>query len=290
MLAQNKIESLRSLSFLYNTSVIKDVLDTRSFVKIEDRINKHRGNILGSNAQIKFSSLLNTLYEQMTESYCNEYIYKNTILQKKLLEKYGFASTTLLSEFRIGKSIADLVLLNGEVKVFEIKTDLDSLKRLDSQLSDYQQFADKVYIVTNQKFIAQLLHLYSGSNFGIIEFDGKGLIERKEAQKSTNAFSYETIFKLLRKDEYLKIVKLMHNFIPDVPNTLIFRECLKLVKEKTIVEFQKFVVQELKKRKIDEPEYLKNPKTPYELGFICYSLNLSEVQYHSLYELLDTTI
>jgi hypothetical protein len=226
----------------------------------------------------------------MTESYCNEYIYKNTILQKKLLEKYGFASTTLLSEFKIGKSIADLVLLNGEVKAFEIKTDLDSLKRLDSQLSDYQQFADKVYIVTNQKFIAQILNLYSNSNYGIIEFDGKDLIERKEALKSTTAFSYETIFKLLRKDEYLRIVKLMHSFIPNVPNTLIFRECFKLVKEKTIFEFQKYAVEELKNRRIDEPEYLINPKTPYELGFICYCLNLSEVQYHSLYELLDTTI
>lgn len=290
MLTQNNIESLRSLSCLYSTSVIKEVLATHSFAKIEDRINKHKKVILGSNKKTTFSILLNSVYSQMTENYCNEYIYKNTILQEKLLEQYGFATTTLLSEFKIGKSIADIVLLNGEVKAFEIKTDLDSLKRLDSQLADYQKFADKVYIVTNQKFINQLLHLYSESNYGIIEFNGKELIERKTANQYTNAFSYDTIFKLLRKDEYLNIVKSIYNFIPDVPNTLIFRECFELLKKLSIIEFQKKAVFELKKRRIDEPEYLKNEKTPYELGFVCYSLNLSEMQYQSLYELLDTPI
>lgn len=266
------------------------MLCSNSFVKIEDRLNKHKKAILGSNKQVKFSYLLNTLYEQMTENYCNEYIYKNTILQKQVLQQYGFATTTLLSEFKIGKSIADIVLLNGEVKVFEIKTDLDSLRRLDNQLSDYHQFADKVYIVTNKKFVSQLLNIYSDRSYGIIEFDGKNLIERQEAKPSKEAFNYETIFKLLRKDEYLRIVELMFNFIPDVPNTLIFRECLKLVKEKSIFEFQKIAVKELKKRKISEPQYLVNTKTPYELGFICYSLNLDEMQYESLYKLLDTPI
>jgi hypothetical protein len=42
-------------------------------------------------------------------------------------------------------------------------------------------------------------------NYGIIEFDGKGLIERKEAHKSAITFSYKIIFKPSIKDEYLKI-------------------------------------------------------------------------------------
>jgi hypothetical protein len=43
-----------------------------------------------------------------------------------------FLSTTLLSEYQIGKSLADLVFFKWRLKVFEIKIVLDSLNRLNS--------------------------------------------------------------------------------------------------------------------------------------------------------------
>ena len=55
---------------------------------------------------------------------------------------------TLLTELNVGKSKADLVVINGTTTVYEIKTELDSTARLEGQLSDYIQVFDRVNVIT----------------------------------------------------------------------------------------------------------------------------------------------
>lgn len=290
MITHSQIESLRSLSFLYSTATVRNIIKTNSLLSIEERVKKHRKNVIDTCSKVSFHNFIVELYAQMEHNYCNEYLYKNTILNKCLIEQYGVLDTVLLDEFKVGKSIADIVLINGEIKIFEIKTDLDSLKRLDNQLKDYQAFANKVYIVTNHKYVEELSKRYSDSPYGILEFKSGCLIEKKEAQTYNNLIDHEVIFRTIRKEEYLNIVLKSFGAIPDVPNTQIFKECLKLIKQIPILEFQLLVIEELKARKIKSPQLLLNNELPEELRFVCYSLNLDNKQYEILYKLLDTTI
>lgn len=56
------------------------------------------------------------------------------------------------------KRRADLLKINGSTHAYEIKSDLDNLKRLTSQISDYHETFDKVTLVTTKK------HLKSARN------------------------------------------------------------------------------------------------------------------------------
>ena len=101
-------------------------------------------------------------------------------------------------------------------------------------------------------------------------------------------FEFDTIFKILRKQEYLDLVFDNYEFIPDVPNTKIFRVCYELLGKIDIVDFQKQVLSKLKERKLQNPVLLKSTNTPKELKHICNTLDFSEQEYQKLYNFLAT--
>lgn len=282
---------LRSLSTIYTTGAIKNIINHDGLLIFKSKINKHRKNVLSKYKSSKVSDLLKNVYQEMTNNYRNEYIYKNKILYEYLLKRYSLRTTILLNEFKIGKSIADTILINGEVKLFEIKTDLDNLLRLESQLIEYSKAVEKIYIVTNTRFIKKLKEIYSHESYGLIEFtDNNRLKIHKDAAVVRDNFEHTILFKMLRKQEYIKLIKDNFGYVPDVPNTLIYRECLKKSFEIDIISFQKMVFNLIKKRNIRSPELLKNNKTPDQLKYICYTLDLDNNEYDRLYNILDTVI
>lgn len=212
MIVQNQIESLRSLSFLYSTATVRNIIKTNSLLSIKERIDKHKDIFQNSDSGVTFSNLLSQLYVQMTDNYCNEYLYKNVILNKCFIDKYGLEDTVLIDEFKIGKSVADIILLNGEIKIFEIKTDLDSLKRLDNQLADYQTIANKVSIVTTHKYINELSQRYSSSPYGIIEFTKGELQEHKTAESNTDFQATNPYSKLFVRKSTLILLEITSVF------------------------------------------------------------------------------
>ena len=78
------------------------------------------------------------------------------MLNKLLLGVHSVNTTTALTEVAIAKSKADFVLINGKAVVYEIKTELDNLERLSSQVDDYYKAFDHVAVVTYEKNLQQL--------------------------------------------------------------------------------------------------------------------------------------
>lgn len=279
----NNIESLRSLSQIFSTANFSKIVRKKDYVNTFERIRKH--TTISKNTTN--SELLNNIYNELSHSYRNEYVYKNTLINKKLIKEYSLKTTIALNEFKIGSSIADFVLLNGKARIFEIKTELDGLNKLEKQIADYYAFATEVYIVTSSKHIKKLLNIYKESKVGIIELTKKNTLkEVKPAISNTDLLEHTAIFKTLRKNEYIKVLELNSVEIPNVPNTLFFKECLTLTKEINIIEFQKMAIKVLKKRNIKNPELLKDERIPNYLKHICYSLNLSKSEYEELHSFL----
>lgn len=272
----SEIRSLAQILSLANfKKIIRDKDYSATFYRIQRyiKLEKNTTNL----------EAINQIYNSLLRNYKNEYVYKNILINKLLLKKYSLKNTIALSEFNIGNSIADFVLLNGEAGVYEIKTELDGLEKLDKQLLDYARFADKVYVVSSSKHIPNLLTRYYNSNIGIIELTRRNALKTiKEPIKNNLSFNYEVLFKTLRKDEYLGLIKVFFGFVPNVPNTQIFRECLNLAKNIEIKEFQKLVVQKLKFRNISNPNSFKEKSIPEPLKHICYSLDFSEKEYQEL--------
>jgi len=254
------------------------------------RIKKYKKTVLGFDKTMSFDKFLELLYKEMMKNYRNEYIFKNAIINERLLQKYGLKTTILLNEFKIGNSIADIILVNGEVRLFEIKTDLDNLNRLDRQLSDYQKAIGKIYIVTDSKNLCEINKRYSLTRFGIIELDNFGYLrQQKEALNDESFFEHRTIFKMLRKEEYLSIIKEKYKTLPDVPNTKIFKESLKLIERLDVVSFQKMAFSRIKNRMPSLSKILDKP-APDELKLLCYVLGFNEEHYEKLFKLLKRRI
>jgi hypothetical protein len=280
----NNIEGLRSLSQIFSTANFNKIVRKKDYVNTFERIKKHT---TFSNS-ITNLELLDNVYNELLESYRSEYVYKNILINKKLIKKYSLKSTIALNEFKIGNSIADFVLLNGKARVFEIKTELDGLDKLEKQISDYYSFATVVYIVTSSKHIEKLIELYKETNVGIIELTQKNsLKEIKPALTKIDLLDHSSIFKSLRKNEYINVLEANSFQIPKVPNTLIFKECFNLSKDIDIVDFQKSAIKVLKKRNIKNPDLLKDNRIPNYLKHICYSLNLSKPEYEELNSFLN---
>lgn len=288
IIADKNIGSFRSLSKIFTTSNFNMVVRSNNLKLTDRNIKKYCTNI---KPNTRYSQVIKVVYSELLKEYRNEYFYKNSLINNYLLEKYSLKTTTVFNEFKISNSIADFVLLNGSAKIYEIKTDLDGLDKLNKQINDYVKFADFVYIVTSSKYVSKLLLDYADSSIGIIEFTKINKFkEHKKAQSNLKHFNHLTLFKTLRKNEYLEIVKNYFGYIPDVPNTKIFRVCYELICEIEISEFQKITFNILKKRKIKSPSLFESNKTPFELKQICYSLNFNKEEYSTLHNFLNKTI
>ncbi len=281
-LIMSTVQNIRVLSQIFSPPMFQKIVregDTTLF-------KKQTAKYLNLSSSATNLDIIRSLYKILQKKYRCEYIYKNHLFLD-IIKEYGLKDTLTLNEFKIASSKADLVLLNGSVRVFEIKTELDDFTKLSKQLNDYQKFADKVFVVTDERSAEKLSVEYANTNIGIIVLDAKNKLKTiKEANNNTSLFDFDTIFKILRKQEYLDLVADNFYVIPDVPNTQIFKACYKLLASKDIVEFQKQVMNKLKARKLLSPHLLKSSNTPKELKHICNSLNFNEQEYHNLYNFL----
>jgi len=251
---------------------------------LQKKIDKHL-NIKNQHYKNN-ADIIKKIYAHLSDDYPCEYIYKNTLFLD-IIEKYGLEDTVVLNEFRVGASKADLTMLNGEIKIYEVKTALDDLSKLSKQLRDYQKIADKVYIVTSPKFLDKLSSQYKDSNIGICVLQNKERLKEEKAAKSNSShFDFTTIFKTLRKPEYLSLVQEFFGEVPDVPNTKIFKVCYDLLSQITIEEFQKKVLKKLKEREISQRTLLISKKVPEELKYICNSLDFNKEEYKKMFNFL----
>lgn len=282
---QNNI-NYRSLSKIFTPSEFRKISQTSSCNSIKGKLKRNLE--FGSE---NLSKIVSFSYSQLETNYRNEYIYKNALLNQKLLDIYGLDETIVLSEFKLGNSIADFILLNGEIRVFEIKTDLDGFDKLEKQIEDYQKFAEKVYVVVSSKNSEKLFDEYKNTVVGIIELSDQNVLETiKEAETFKEKFDCKTIFKTLRKNEYLEIIEEYFGETPDVPNTQIFRKSLSWANKIDTCEFQEFVREKLKLRNLKCPDLLKSKQTPKELKHLCYTLDLSEKEYQNLHTVLKLPV
>ncbi|QHE94262.1 sce7726 family protein [Pandoraea fibrosis] len=83
---------------------------------------------------------------------------KKAVLHK-LLPQALAQDAVVVSEMVVGKADrrADLVVANGHLHAIEIKSDLDSLRRLEGQMAVYLSRFDKVTLVLSSKFVEHAL-------------------------------------------------------------------------------------------------------------------------------------
>lgn len=283
---QLEVKALRSLSTIFTPSSFRRIICTGDTSQCRTKIRRH----LPSNGPASLSQALKRVYSVLERDYRNEYVFKNEILQE-LLRNYSLRETRLLSEVRTGSSVADFLFLNGETRVFEIKTDLDGLEKLDKQIDDYRCVAEKIYIVSGERSLDRIRAKYGETKIGILTCGVKNRITViKEAESDSTHLSHERLFKLMRQSEYLSILSKRLGYKPTAPNTKLFRESLEAAKAIDSQEFQNLVREALKARALRCPQKLLAASTPKSLKYVCHALDLSLGDYWMLSTALKSSI
>lgn len=267
----NKVFTIPYIDRMINESIAPD-----SFLKCIRRYEK--------NETLTFGNAISQIYQYMNCQHRNEYYYKNTILNQLLIKKHDVYTTAALTELPIGESKADFIMINGRGVVYEIKTDLDNLLRLENQINDYYKVFSYVYVVVGKKQFEKVKDFLKDQRVGIYELSDKGnLIQRRKAFCNRENLSYEAMFQLLRKAEFETILFKHYGKLPEVNNFQYYRECLKWIKKINIITLQKEVMECLKKRTLLLIENKLEENVPYELRFYAYFSK----KFQSNYEELD---
>ena len=240
----------------------------KRYIKIED---------------VTVGEAISKIYHFMDCEYRNEYFYKNTILNQLLVRKHDLYNTAALTELPVGDSKADLIMINGHGIVYEIKTDLDNLIRLQNQINDYYKVFSYVYVVVGSKQLSHVERFLEDQKVGIYELTVNGkLICRKNAFCNKDNLSYQTMFQVLRKKEFESILLKHFHRLPEVNNFEYYRECLKWLERINIITLQKDVMQCLKARTLMLVENKFEERVPYELRFYAYFSKKMDSDYRGI--------
>ncbi|WP_243424889.1 MULTISPECIES: sce7726 family protein [Clostridia] len=276
---------------MMNTNKISNLnrIFTRNMLRhfIEGKVDNAYSSVVRryiSNADQKNNrELISEIYCELQNNYRNEYFYKNTLLNKLLLGVHSVNTTTALTEIAIAKSKADFILINGKAVVYEIKTELDNLERLESQIDDYYKAFEHVAVVTYEKNLKQLKKVLDNIDrpvgIYVLRKNGKLGTVRKP-QKYTGDLDKEIIFKLLRKSEYEYIIAQQYGYLPEVTQFQYYSTCKKMFLQIPIEESYLQVLRILKKRmQLEKEEFVK---IPYELKFLVYFMEFTYDDYQKL--------
>jgi len=172
-------------------------------------------------------SLHQHINDLLTKSHQGEALIKYQIAMK-----YLFKDTVAGFEIKVGKSRADFATINGVSRCYEIKTELDNLKKLNKQSWDYTSVFEYNTVILDEKHLSQAL-IELPAIYGITIIKKKSLKVFRFAKKNLNICArcqLETLttkeINLLFANEKLSIEEILQQHSHSAINNL-FKLALK---------------------------------------------------------------
>lgn len=272
----------KALSVLFNRNFLKKIIKENYEEYMENLFNKN--NYFSD--EKKIVTILDNLYSDFEKNYRCEYVYKNLIARKILINRHSLDTSVLIPEMYVENSKADIVIFNGTSTVYEIKTELDSLNRLESQLKSYLKCFDKVYIVTTLENIKKLENIIP-DRVGLIEVTKRNALkEYKRAESNKENIDKGELFRLLRQNEIINIMKKLGNDFSDIPTVFIRTEGKKKFLALDNITAHDMAVKEMKTRKVKNEQKELIEKAPESLKFFFLAEPLNKKQCNYLRGLL----
>lgn len=234
---------------------------------------------------------INSIYSKAYSSYRNEYIFKNTLLNKILLGKHSVQTSTALRELPVGNSVLDFLIVNGIGHAYEIKTGLDNLERLRGQVMDYYEAFQHVTIVTDESHVNGIASELNDFPVGILVLTKRKTLHtvQKSSAYSTR-LNHRAIFNILRKSEYEAIIKKYCHALPAVDRAHYYSACFNLFQELNIATCHIEMLQSLKDRSNIQTCFQEFSKVPEALKEIAYFGNFKDKEYSELSSFLGKQI
>lgn len=286
-----KKEQLAAISRMFSSTVIREMA------------RKGRSELFARLAQQSLlladlpasSSTVSTLFDVAfsvlkRRGYRDEYVYKAALTQNVLLGKHNLRTASMVTEFRVGDCKADVVILNGTGTVYEIKSERDSLARLQRQMAAYAKVFAKVYVIAAESHVAAVIDLVP-EHVGVRCLDARGYITlKREAVEQPERTCPAAIFDCLRTDEARRILIAQNVFVPQVPNTEISGALKELFVQLAPAVAHRGMVDVLKKSRNLLPLSQLIDQLPVSLQTAALSVPLRKLDHSRLVSAVNTPL
>ncbi|MCG9967440.1 sce7726 family protein [Pelotomaculum terephthalicicum JT] len=272
------------LSRLFTQYAFNDLVEKNHSTIYSNVVRRYKIDPSGKTNQ----QVISEIYRVLSKSYRNEYFYQNTLLNKLLLGIHNLNTTTALTQIPIGKSKADFIMINGKAVVYEIKSELDSFERLETQLHDYYRAFNHVCVITSENNYEKIRKLLYNGPVGFYVLTKKDTLSkkmRKEPAENNSYLEHSAIFKLLHKSEFENILYAFWGRLPECQPVFYYDECFTLFSTIPIEIAYQMALKELKKR--NEVVIEQFAKVPYELKSLIYFSSTSVKDYTMLNSFLQ---
>lgn len=222
--------------------------------------------------------------------YRHEYIYKAALTQKVLLGTHSLQTASMLSEFRVGACKADIVILNGTGTAYEIKSERDTLSRLERQVSTYMRVFATVNVIVGENHVDAVLASVP-ADVGVMMLSDRYQISTvRDGQDVPSRTCPNAIFDSINLREAKTILEDLGNSLPDVPNTRQYQEYrsrfIKLDPEAAHLS----MVRTLKRTRNLEPLATLIDELPSSLHSAALSARLRRQDHHRLVSAMKTPL
>ncbi len=279
------INQLRDYSSLFSRSEVLSWLKM-DFTSINYKIERYDEKWLKSQNST-YLDYLKYIYSVLADNYQNEYIFKNEFLNEWLIKELGETNSQIFSEFRVGNSIADIVMFNGCSKIFEIKTELDSDARLTLQLENYKKAFNQIFLIIPKS----KLNIYEKQedSIGLIIYDAKNENTFSLYRNAITNFDIEpsTIMTILHSNEYRTIVRKHYGYLPEMTSFNQFKICSELIFVIPKIKLNKLFMDEIKRRSTSNALSARYYK---EFNQLFLALRMNRDTKNKMIETLKTTI
>lgn len=282
------LDALRALSTLFTRPAFKDLSGVYGYETALQQLQ--RTGALAKGEPMPLRELLETAFAQLELHYRNEYVFKTAIASTTLEQFPAPGDASVQIEMPIHSSILDVAVASDTTRAYEIKTDYDSSRRLETQTLNYLKAYDEVYLVASSKM---LLKFAKGvdSRVGLITLapDGSLNSERPATPNRANLQAYEVCWGLRRAEQVGALERRMGQRI-DMPNGVIGSWCEMQFRTIPSLDLHDIFLDAMRKRSLDKFKdnfILRLPRSLRALGF---ATPLSGVAQRRLLENLDKSV
>jgi hypothetical protein len=149
------------------------------------------------------------IYDEMLRSYRVEYVYKNEIIRRLFEEQHDPDVAAVVLEQQVaGRSTRlDLLVVNDTTTAYEVKTEHDSLVRLERQIGEALRVFDHVVIACADDYVADVRRLVD-SRVGIVRLGRDGTLRAvRKSRPNARLVEPAAVFAVLRQREAIAAVE-----------------------------------------------------------------------------------
>lgn len=224
----------------------------------------------------------------------SEYVYKNELIHELITYHRAtlqpYQQYSVIPEFIAGKSKVDIAVFNGSSTAYEIKTGMDNLDRLATQIADYRKVFQRVHIITDERHLNHIKKMMLPT-IGLSIMDTNGILQLLQpAMDDFSDLDHAELFATLRTKELANMYSDLTGEELECPNMRIASICRPVFVALPIEEASAITLRILRLRKNRSRFEAFINTMPSSLTACASALSLSRVKEQTLAQTLKKSL